>query len=77
MSFGFSPREHALPTASGRSPAARATSIARGVDGVRKVVRVFEILTEDQLVRLGNQRPAPVTHDAAPASPVQPSIPAQ
>ena len=57
--------------------AARATSIARGVDGVRKVVRVFEILTEDQLVRLGNQRPAPVTHDAAPASPVQPSIPAQ
>ena len=53
--------------------AARATAIARGVDGVRKVVRVFEILTEDQLVRLNAPRPAPVTRDAAPASPAQPS----
>ena len=49
--------------------ATRATAIARGVDGVRKVVRVFEILTEDQLVRLGNQRPAPVTQDPAMAAP--------
>ena len=50
--------------------AARATSIARGVDGVRKVVRVFEILTEDQLARLNAPRPAPapVTRDAGPAS---------
>src|SRR5690606_14364357 len=61
--------------------ATRATAIARGVDGVRKVVRVFEILTEDQLVRLSAPRPtaapAPVTRDTAPASPTQPSLPAQ
>ncbi len=61
--------------------ATRATSIARGVDGVRKVVRVFEILTEDQLVRLSAPRPAaapaPVTRDVAPASPAQPALPAQ
>ena len=55
--------------------AARATAIARGVDGVRKVVRVFEILTEDQLVRLGSPRPAPVTRDVAPLSPLSPVQP--
>lgn len=49
--------------------AARATSIARGVDGVRKVVRVFEILTEDQLARMGNPQPVPVTQDPAAAAP--------
>jgi len=47
--------------------AARAVAIARGVDGVRKVVRVFEIFTEDQLVRLGAPRPAPVAQDPAAA----------
>ena len=57
--------------------ATRATAIARGVDGVRKVVRVFEIVTEDQLVRLNAPRPAPVTHDAAPDSTAQPSGTAQ
>lgn len=44
--------------------ATRATSIASGVDGVRKVVRTFEILTEDQLIRITNPAPAPVTTDA-------------
>ncbi len=44
--------------------AARATSIASGVDGVRKVVRTFEILTEEQLIRITNPPPAPVSTDA-------------
>ena len=43
--------------------AARATSIARGVDGVRKVVRVLELLTEQQLIRLTTPQPAPVSTD--------------
>ena len=56
----------------------RATSIARGVDGVRKVVRVFELLSEEELVRLGAPRPAPVSGDAAgaAAAPAQTSTPA-
>jgi len=29
--------------------AKRATEVARGVEGVKKVVRVFEYITEDQL----------------------------
>ena len=59
--------------------AARATSIARGVDGVRKVVRAFEILTEDQLIRLTTRQPAPVTTDTSvtPAQPMQPLQPLQ
>lgn len=44
--------------------ATRATSIASGVEGVRKVVRTFEILTEEQLIRITNPPPAPVTTDA-------------
>lgn len=58
--------------------AARAASIARGVDGVRKVVRTLEILTEEQLVRLTTPQLAPVSTDTAqpgrqlPAQPVQP-----
>ena len=45
----------------------RATSIARGVDGVRKVVRVLEVLSEEELARLSAPRPAPVSGDAVPA----------
>ena len=45
--------------------AARATSIASGVDGVRKVVRTFEILSQEQLMRITNPPPAPVSTDAA------------
>lgn len=40
----------------------RATEIARGVNGVSKVVRVFEIVSEEELRRIAPQ-PAPVTTD--------------
>lgn len=45
--------------------AQRATEIARGVSGVSKVVRVFEMLTEEEL---RNITPPPVVQDAPPAS---------
>ena len=48
--------------------AQRASDIARGVSGVSKVVRVFDYLTEDELVRLNVPRQAPVTTDAAPSA---------
>jgi osmotically-inducible protein OsmY len=38
----------------------RATEIARGTSGVQKVVRVFEILSEEELQRIGTQ-PAATT----------------
>ncbi len=44
----------------------RATEIARGVSGVSKVVRVFEIVSEEELRRIAPQ-PAPVTTDTPPA----------
>ena len=43
---------------------ARATEIARGVGGVEKVVRVFEIISEDELARY-QAKPAPVSADPA------------
>lgn len=43
----------------------RATEIARGVGSVNKVVRVFEVLTEDELARLNRQAP-PASPPAAP-----------
>jgi osmotically-inducible protein OsmY len=46
--------------------AGRATEIARGVSGVSKVVRVFELVTEEEL-RRNMPAPAPVTTDTAPA----------
>lgn len=54
--------------------AKRSAEIARGVDGVRKVVRVFEVISEDELIRGGAaQQPAPVSQDpAAAAQPVKP-----
>lgn len=46
--------------------AARATEIARSVSDVQKVVRVFEILTEDELANLGRAtRPATPAASAA------------
>lgn len=42
--------------------AARATEIARGVSGVTKVVRVLDIISEDERSRLA-PKPAPVTTD--------------
>ena len=53
----------------------RATSIARGVDGVRKVVRVFEVLSEQDLARLNVPRPAPVSSDAGQAAPAAEATP--
>lgn len=44
----------------------RATEIARGVSDVRKVVRVFEIVSEEELRRIAPP-PAPVTTDTQPA----------
>lgn len=42
----------------------RATEIARGVGGVEKVVRVFEIISEEELART-QPKPAPVVADPA------------
>ena len=52
--------------------AARATAIARGVSGVRKVVRVFEYVSDEDLARMNAPARAPVTDtnpnaEAAPA----------
>jgi hypothetical protein len=44
--------------------ATRATEIARGVRGVSKVVRVFEMITEDELRRASTQPPQTVTTDS-------------
>lgn len=48
--------------------AKRSAEIARGVDGVHKVVRVFEVITEEELSRQAAQ-PAPVSQDPAAAKP--------
>ena len=55
--------------------AARATSIARGVTGVSKVVRVFEYLTDADLARMTASKPAPVTQDNGEASAAPRSAP--
>lgn len=47
--------------------AKRAAEIARGVNDVTKVVRVFEVVSEDELARY-QTKPAPVTTDAVPMS---------
>ena len=43
----------------------RASEVARGVDGVKKVVRVFEYLTEEQLKALSAQASDSNTTSAA------------
>ena len=45
----------------------RATDIARGVTDVRKVVRVFEVISEEELARGVAAQPAPVSQDPAAA----------
>ncbi len=55
--------------------ASRGTDIARSVSGVQKVVRVFEILSEQELAGLGRSAaanapaPAPAPASTAPAAP--------
>ena len=42
-----------------------ASEVARNVSGVQKVVRVFEIVSEEELRRIATQ-PPPVTTDSRP-----------
>ncbi len=49
--------------------AKRSAEIARGVDGVHKVVRVFELISEEELARGLAAQPAPVSQDPAAAKP--------
>lgn len=46
--------------------AARGAELARSVSGVEKVVRVFEILSEQELANLGRPAPAPQPAASAP-----------
>ncbi len=51
----------------------KATQIARSVSGVQRVVRIFEIITEDELRRLS---PLPARSAPAPAAPPPAAAPA-
>lgn len=51
--------------------AKRATAIARGVSGVRKVVRVFEYVSDDDLARMNAPARAPVTDTNSGAAPAK------
>ncbi|MDP2004315.1 MAG: BON domain-containing protein [Rubrivivax sp.] len=55
--------------------AARGVELARSVSGVQKVVRVFELLTEQELAALGSTRSGPAASAAPTAVPV-PATPA-
>lgn len=57
--------------------AARGTELARSVSGVQKVVRVFEILTEQELAALGSSRAAAVPASAPAATPAPAPAPVQ
>jgi osmotically-inducible protein OsmY len=46
----------------------KATQLARTTSGVQRVVRIFEIISDDELRRIAIPTPAPVTN-AAPAAP--------
>jgi osmotically-inducible protein OsmY len=48
--------------------AARGADLARSVNGVEKVVRVFDILTEDELASLGRPGPVVTAPVASPAT---------
>lgn len=50
--------------------AARGAEIASSVSGVQKVVRVFEILSENELANLGRSTPTPAPVSSAAPSPV-------
>ncbi len=49
--------------------ATRAADIARGVGGVQKVVRVFEVLTEAELAAMPSSRPVGAPPAAVPTTP--------
>ncbi|QKV51635.1 BON domain-containing protein [Comamonas antarctica] len=49
--------------------AKRAAEIARGVNDVTKVVRVFEVISEDELARYQPKQAPVTTEDAPPAAP--------
>ncbi|MBU6466390.1 BON domain-containing protein [Simplicispira hankyongi] len=51
--------------------AKRATAIARGVTGVRKVVRVFEYVSDDDLARMNAPARAPVTDTNSGTAPAK------
>jgi osmotically-inducible protein OsmY len=55
----------------------KATQIARTISGVQRVVRIFEIISDEELRRIAttSQPPAPVTN-AAPAAPAPAPAPA-
>lgn len=46
----------------------RATQMTRTISGVRRVVRIFELLTEEELQRLGTAQPQPARGAVAPAA---------
>lgn len=54
----------------------KATQIARTISGVQRVVRIFELLSDEELRRLGSSTPAPVTNAAPAAAPAAPQAPA-
>jgi osmotically-inducible protein OsmY len=47
----------------------KATQIARTISGVQRVVRIFEIISDDDLRRLASPAPAPVINAAPAAAP--------
>ena len=49
--------------------ATRGTEVARSVSGVQKVVRAFEIISEDELQRLQTQPPKPAPGASGPTRP--------
>lgn len=53
-----------------------AVEVARTTGGVKKVVRVFEIVSEDEIRRLDNQPPASANPAAQPAAQPTPAKPA-
>lgn len=53
----------------------RGADIARSVPGVQKVVRVFEILTEEELAALGRAAPAPAPSSTTPSPSPAPRTP--
>jgi osmotically-inducible protein OsmY len=56
--------------------ARRGAELASSIPGVQKVVRVFDVLSEEELGSLGRPQAAPVTGSSAPIVPAVPVSPA-